>query len=119
MPPQDLRHHIAYLILLAAPTLVNSFTKAMTIIRQAISLLQTGRMVTLGLVKQGNTWMQSKETAKYNLVWNAAQYLATSLPDVVRVISAAIGTCVATLPAYSSYPNALLLTWPAREPRAF
>ena len=114
--PQDLRLHIAYLAFLAAPTLVNSFTKAMTIIRQAVALLQPGRIVTLGLVKHGKAWIQSKETAKYNLVWNAAQYLSTALPDVVRMVSAIIGRNAATLPPYSSYPNALLLTWPAREP---
>ena len=59
----------------------------MTVIRQAVALLQPGRIVTLGLVKHGKAWIQSKETAKYNLVWNAAQYLSTALPDVVRVVS--------------------------------
>ena len=66
--PQDLRMHIAYLAFPAAPTVLNSFNKALSFVRQAISLLPPGRIIMLGLVKHNGMWVTTKEASKYKTI---------------------------------------------------
>ena len=107
---QWIRRHLAFPLLLAAIE-PRTYTQAVRCIRDAAERLPGGTTITLGYVRDNNTWLYATSNRKHPGCFEAASFLAENHYHYPRPMTIRISKGAGRLIGLGGYEGSLTILW--------
>ena len=114
--PQDLRPHLAFLSMHAAPTPVNHVDRTWNKAKLACSASQPGAVITLGTIKPKDKWLWTTKTQSHMDLWRALKHFSTVSLRLEFCSAVRYGREVTVLNPHSEYSSSLMVVWSCKNP---